>query len=71
VFDFIYRHVDLGRFKLQITETNGANQPCIHFEVWSKGEEERLVFHKMLRKNHSDEDEIIVIPTHICRQDKK
>lgn len=66
-FAFIYRNVDLTRFKITVTEMGRDARARVYFEIWSKEEYERLVYHTVLPKFPTEgESTRIVIPVDFC-----
>ena len=66
-FAFIYRNVDLTKFKIAVTERGKDVRTRVCFEVWSKENYEKLVYHVVLPKFPvPGETTRILIPTNIC-----
>ena len=69
IAEFLFKHVDLSRYKIQITETGGRKFPKMCFEVWTKeiDEPEELVYHLMVPKEENRDMVTIVLPVKVIK----
>lgn len=69
IAEFLFKHVDLSRYKIQITESGGRKFPKMCFEIWTKeiDKPEELVFHLMVPKEEDRDLVIVVLPTKVCK----
>ena len=61
IAEFLFKYIDLARYKIQITETGGRKFPKMCFEVWT------LVYHLMVPKEENRDMVTIVLPVKVIK----